>query len=198
IAMIPSSWLGKGQLFYLVFLWLIVIANFSKALVAFSDSRIATEGTVMINALICTILILCCVPGENEIVSVSEVDYGSLIRRSDFWICILLLATTGVYTTGIRAIYGEQWTGWGGNNRRFGADADWRVKPILKSRQHNLKPALQPPWHLLWSSWSCRCFRSTRRESLTSATRASTSPPKISIPSEPGGSKVRGRKFGRI
>jgi len=28
-------------------------------------------------------------------------------------------------------------TGWGGNNLRFGPDADWRVKPILKSRHHN-------------------------------------------------------------
>src|SRR5262249_20418912 len=124
IAMIPSSWLGKGQLFYLMFLWLIVIANFSKALVAFSDSRIGTEGTVMINALICTILILCWVPTEKETVSVAEIDYGLLIRRSLLWLCILLLATTTFYTTGIRAIYGDQWTGWGGNNRRFGPDAD--------------------------------------------------------------------------
>ena len=28
-------------------------------------------------------------------------------------------------------------TGWEGNNLRFGPDADWRVKPILKSRHHN-------------------------------------------------------------
>jgi hypothetical protein len=137
VAMIPSSWLGKGQLFYLMFLWLLVIANFSKALVAFSDNRIATEGTVMINALLSTILLLCWPPRENEIVSIVEVDYGLLIRRSVLWVCLLLLATTAFYTTGIRSIYGEQWTGWGGNNRRFGADADWRVKPILKSRRHN-------------------------------------------------------------
>jgi len=58
VALIPSTWLGKGQLLYLMLLWLMVIANFSKALVAFADGRIATEGTIMFNALICTVLIL--------------------------------------------------------------------------------------------------------------------------------------------
>ena len=56
VALIPSTWLGKGQLLYLMFLWLMVIANFAKALVAFHESRIATEGTIMFNALICTVL----------------------------------------------------------------------------------------------------------------------------------------------
>ena len=41
-----------------MFLWLMAIANFAKALVAFDESRIATEGTIMFNALICTVLIL--------------------------------------------------------------------------------------------------------------------------------------------
>jgi len=31
VALIPSTWLGKGQLLYLMFLWLMVIANFTKA-----------------------------------------------------------------------------------------------------------------------------------------------------------------------
>src|SRR5436190_1172796 len=120
-----------------MFLWLIVIANFSKAVVAFSDNRIATEGTVIVNALLCTVLILCWAPSQQEVFLALETAYGLLIRRSALWLCILLLATTSIYTAGIRGIYGNQWTGWGGNNRRFGADADWRIKPILKSKQHN-------------------------------------------------------------
>jgi hypothetical protein len=137
VALIPPSWLGKGQLLFLMFLWLIVIANFSKAVVAFSDNRIATEGTVIVNALLCTVLILCWAPSQQEVFLALETDYGLLIRRSALCLCILLLATTSIYTAGIRGIYGNQWTGWGGNNRRFGADADWRIKPILKSKQHN-------------------------------------------------------------
>jgi len=49
----------------------------------------------------------------------------------------LLLATTTLYTGGIRLLYGNHWTGWGGNNLRFGPNADWRVKPLLKSKRHN-------------------------------------------------------------
>jgi hypothetical protein len=137
IALVPSSWLGKGQLLYLMFLWLIVIANFTKALVAFSDGRIATEGTTMFNALICTVLILGFASPGDETPAFKSVDFGLLTRKATLLLSVLVLGTTALYTTGVRALYGNQWTGWGGNNLRFGANADWRVKPILKSRHHN-------------------------------------------------------------
>jgi hypothetical protein len=137
IALLPPTWLGKGQLLYVMFLWLIVIANFSKALVAFSDSRIATEGIIMLNALICTVLILGFPREQDTMPAPRATDYGVLARRATVLTGILLLATATIYTTGVRALYGNQPTGWGGNNRRFGADADWRVKPILKSKHHN-------------------------------------------------------------
>ncbi len=137
VALIPSAWLGKGQLLYLLFLWLIVIANFTKALVAFSHSRIATEGTTMFNALVGTMLILGCARQRDETPGIREVDFGLLIRKAAVWLAILLVATTAFYTAGIRAIYGNQWTGWGGNNLRFGPEADWRAKPLLKTKRHN-------------------------------------------------------------
>ena len=137
IALIPSTWLGKGQLLYLMFLWLIIIANFSKAVVAFSDGRIATEGAVMFNGLICTILILGWGRQSDETPAIAEANFDLLTRKALMVLGILLVTTTILYTTGVRSIYGNQPTGWGGNNRRFGADADWRVKPILKSRHHN-------------------------------------------------------------
>ena len=137
IAFLPSSWLGKGQLLYLMFLWLIVIANFTKALVAFADSRIATEGTVMLNALVCTVLLLIFPREHDSPTVIREGDYGLLTRRSILLGVLLFLATTMIYTTGVRSIYGNQATGWGGNNKRFGPEADWRIKPILKSKHHN-------------------------------------------------------------
>ncbi|MBP9903858.1 MAG: hypothetical protein KBH45_20590 [Verrucomicrobia bacterium] len=137
VALIPSTWLGKGQLLYLLFLWLIVVANFTKAVVAFSDGRIATEGTVMFNALICTFLLLGFARQPDEPPPFREANFGRLICRSVVGLCLLLLATTAIYTTGIRALYGNQTTGWGGNNLRFGPNADWRVKPLLRSKRHN-------------------------------------------------------------
>jgi len=137
VAVIPSNWLGKGQLLYLLFLWLIVIANFTKAVVAFSDGRIATEGVVMFNALICTGLILGGARQPDETPTIREADYGRLIQKTVGGLAILLVATMTVYPTGIRALYGNKWSGWGGNNLRFGPEADWRVKPLLKSKRHN-------------------------------------------------------------
>ena len=137
VSLVASAWLGKGQLLYLMFLWLIVIANFTKAVVAFSDGRIATEGMVMVNALICTVLILGYARPQDETPAIREANFGRLTRQSAALLCILLVATVTIYTTGIRALYGNQWTGWGGNNLRFGANADWRAKPLLKTKPHN-------------------------------------------------------------
>ncbi len=137
VALLPQTWMGKGQLLYLMFLWLIVIANLTKALVAFSDSRIGTEGVVMVNALLCTVLILILTPQKDDVPAIHQTDYGLFVRRTILLVGVLLVGTMAVYTSGIRTIYGDQWTGWGGNNLRFGPNADWRVKPVLKSKQHN-------------------------------------------------------------
>ena len=56
LAFIPTSWLGKGQLLYFIFLWWVVIFNFERALVGFSPHRLVTEGTIILNAIICTVL----------------------------------------------------------------------------------------------------------------------------------------------
>ena len=136
VALIPTTWLGKGQLLYLMFLWQIVIANFTKAVVAFSEGRIATEGMVMVNALICTVLILGFARQQDETPEIREANFGLLTRKSVIWLGIFLVASMAFYTTGIRALYGDQFVGWGGNNVRFGENADWRVKPILKSGRH--------------------------------------------------------------
>ena len=53
LAFIPTSWLGKGQLLFLVFIWWVVIFNFERALVGFSPHRLVTEGVITLNAIIC-------------------------------------------------------------------------------------------------------------------------------------------------
>ena len=120
VALIPATWLGKGQLLYLMFLWLMVIANFSKALVAFHDSRIATEGTTMFNALICTVLILGWARQADETPAIREANFSRYTRKALAWTAVLLFSTTLLYTAGFRAIYGNKPTGWGGANLRLG------------------------------------------------------------------------------
>ena len=137
VALIPATWEGKGQLLYLGLLWLMVIANFSKALVAFHESRIGTEGLVMVNALIATLLLLGPANGGPPLRETRATDFGPLVRRSGLLALAILGLSMVVYTAGIRAVYGDQWTAWGGKNLRFGPEADWRLKPILLNKRHN-------------------------------------------------------------
>jgi hypothetical protein len=58
LAMVPSTWLGKAQLLYLVFLWAQIIINFANTLPRFADQRLVTEWFMTINAAFCTILMV--------------------------------------------------------------------------------------------------------------------------------------------
>ncbi|MDG2390392.1 MAG: hypothetical protein P8M30_13875, partial [Planctomycetaceae bacterium] len=53
---IPASWIGKGQLLYVLFLWLMVIGNLMRAIPGFSDGRMVTEWMLFMNACIATLL----------------------------------------------------------------------------------------------------------------------------------------------
>jgi hypothetical protein len=136
VALIPISWAGKGQLLFLGFLWMVVIGNFTKALVAFHESRIATEGLILVNALIGTVLLLGFVRAGESAASIEVSDFRSLTHRSVALAGITLVGAMVFYTAGIRAIYGDRPIGWGGSNLRFGPDADWRIKPIQLKLRH--------------------------------------------------------------
>jgi hypothetical protein len=56
LALAPATWLGRGQLLYLVFLWTTVFINFADVLPRFAPPRLVTEWVITINAAICTIL----------------------------------------------------------------------------------------------------------------------------------------------
>ena len=90
----------------------------------------------MFNALICSILLLGWARQRDEMPPIREADFGLFTNRTVALIAVTLVAVMTLYTAGIRAIYGNKATGWGGANLRFGPDADWRVKPLLKSKQH--------------------------------------------------------------
>jgi hypothetical protein len=53
--MVPESAVGKTQLLYAVFLWMMVVANFERALPGFAPQRLITEGVIILNATICTV-----------------------------------------------------------------------------------------------------------------------------------------------
>ena len=136
IAAVPRTWLGIGQVFYLLFLWAIVIGNFLRAVVGFTDQRLATEGAIMVHALIVTFVILA-FARDGETVAIQEPEsYGPLIRKWALGGLVAFVLCSTVYLSVNRSFYGNKPDGWGGANMRFGAQADWRVKPVIKSHAH--------------------------------------------------------------
>ncbi len=133
LAVIPNSWLGKGQMFFLAFLWAIVIGNFEKALVSFTDRRLVTEALIFVNALIVTFLILACAPDAK---AVQETRSTPLPRRWLLTGAAAVLLFTFAFTAVTHSVYGDQRDGFGGTNIRFGPKADWRTRPIQLTRPH--------------------------------------------------------------
>lgn len=137
LAAMPDSWLGKGQLFYLVFLWMIVVANFERALPGFSAGRILTEGTIFVNAIVVTGMILVWPRQDLRVPLIGLHDY----QRTLSWtllggLAAVLIATLGM-TQGIRCVYGESFAGHSSIHKRFGPDATWRIAPLQKGAEHS-------------------------------------------------------------
>jgi len=126
IAFIPADWLGKGQLLYLVFLWMMVAGNFERAVVAFAPQRLITEGVIFLNAAICSLILLAGIPVKVAAVVETKVEPASFIPLLKKAAVIGLIATalSTVAEWGItRTIYGNDPAGGGKRQIRFGAEA---------------------------------------------------------------------------
>lgn len=137
IALLPESWLGKGQLFYLVFLWMMVVANFERALPGFSEQRILTEGVIFVNAIFVTLMILACPRGDVYVTHPQPYTF----KRAFGWtlaggVAAVLIAAVGMTET-IRMVYRDKPAGHAGLLKRFGPDATWRVAPLEKGKKHS-------------------------------------------------------------
>jgi hypothetical protein len=134
---VPATWTGKGQLIYIVFLWLMVIGNLQRAIPGFTDGRMATEWVLFMNASLATLLILGLPrPAIDEKPSPQYPEWRSL-RTIWLWglsgaaalMCAFAFLTLTMYQEHLE---GKPWA----NHRRFGPDAKWRIDPILKHGEH--------------------------------------------------------------
>jgi hypothetical protein len=138
LALVPVTWLGKGQLLYLILLWIIIIFNFEKALGGFTENRLATEGVLFVNAVIATFMINyfarereeSAVPGE------SPTNYGPLFKRSLVAMVAAVTFATFAFTGIVRIVYDDNFAGHAGYHQRFGVEAEWRLKPLLRDVKH--------------------------------------------------------------
>ncbi|MVM28660.1 hypothetical protein GO755_01355 [Spirosoma sp. HMF4905] len=138
LALIPNSWLGKGQLIFLILLWFMVVGNFERALVNWHPSRLLTEWGIILNAILATLLVLT-VPTERAPILVQvPTSYDPLYKQA--WIRATIALTVSVLCFWLtnRMIYQYPSHEKLDNSLhlRFGPEADWRARPNLKNAQH--------------------------------------------------------------
>ncbi|HNR33247.1 MAG TPA: hypothetical protein PKI11_20320, partial [Candidatus Hydrogenedentes bacterium] len=114
LAFVPPTWLGKGQLLYLVFLWMVVVANFERALPRFSEGRLITEWVIFVNAVVATVLIVTLLREGMHVPEEPERGLrGWACGNAVLGVAAVALAAFGM-TWGVREIYGDAHAGHGG------------------------------------------------------------------------------------
>jgi hypothetical protein len=136
LEIVPASWIGRGQLIYVLLLWIMVIGNFERLLPNFTEARLMTEWVIILNASLATFLAIV-LPRPGTAVAIDEpVDYGPLIRR----VAVIGLGSAALLMTlfagVIATVYGPVQDKISGSQLRFGENATWRIKPILKNKEH--------------------------------------------------------------
>ncbi len=136
LPIIPEKALAKGQLIFLILLWIMVVANFERALTGWHSSRLLTEWVIFVNAILATVLVLL-LPRETEEFDISEEqNYHSIFRR--LWVkavlAIVISCTFFLVTNRLISHYPEynklNHTQY---HTRFGPDASWKSHPNLKN-----------------------------------------------------------------
>ena len=135
LAIVPTTWLGRGQLLYFLILWSFVIGNFAKALTGFTDDRLLTEGVITVNAVIATLLVLI-LPRSEEAEAQAGADLRPALWGSLAFLVLAAAAAPALETAAVRELFGDTHAGHAGQNFRFGDDADWKARPILKGTSH--------------------------------------------------------------
>lgn len=137
LSIVPPSWEGRGQILYLAFLWIMVIANFERALVSFHENRLVTEWVIILNAALATFLVVA-LPKKPVDFEVTELEtYGPPVRQ--LWRRALPFALCGLLLMAAlsRMAYRDQpFESPQVNHKRWGEEAQWRIRPILKHGQH--------------------------------------------------------------
>jgi hypothetical protein len=121
LPILQTSALGRGQWLYLILLWWMIVGNLGKQLTHFTGQRLITEGVVLVNAAICTLILLLSdfprwaearedQPGEGRI------GWGKLISAG---LAAALVATTIDWGI-VRAVWGDEKAPYANKHIRFG------------------------------------------------------------------------------
>jgi len=123
LPLVPVTWLGRGQLLYVVFLWVMVVGNFERAVVSFAPQRLVTEGVIFLNAALCTMGIFLSAPFAEHQATKPGFDWSRLLPKTaavgSIAVTLSLLIDWGV----TRAVFGDQQAPHASKHIRFGPNA---------------------------------------------------------------------------
>jgi hypothetical protein len=122
VAVIPPSWVGKGQLLFLALLAAGVVMNFERAVVSFAEQRLITEGVILLNA--CLVAVLAVLWSATHAAAAppataDRIRLGRLAGIGSFCAVACCLACLGV----VLGAFGTEPVGFRNPNVRFGRDA---------------------------------------------------------------------------
>jgi hypothetical protein len=122
LAILPATALGKGQLFFIVFLWWIVIGNLSRY-APFAEARLTTEGTIHINACLCTLFALL-LPHTARVAGWQAAQpWREFLKLTAVSVAVgAVLVVAGEFAL-IRGLYGDSFAGHANKHIRFGPEA---------------------------------------------------------------------------
>jgi len=140
LSIIPKNSLGKGQIIFLILLWIMVVANFERALTGWGPSRLLTEWVIFLNAIIATVLVLLLPRDQETVIIIEEEHYRPIYKRLWIKAVLAMVLSSVLFLVTNRMIYhypeydklnhSQQHT-------RFGPDASWRTKPNLKNAEEH-------------------------------------------------------------
>ncbi len=123
LAVVPASPLGKCQLLFVVFMWWMVLANWMQAIPTFKAQRLITEGVIHLNAVCCTLLAILWPRRADHALPVGKPALARSLVPVALAGLVALGALTSVAFFGTRAMYGDTFSGFGGDHKRFGPEA---------------------------------------------------------------------------
>jgi hypothetical protein len=136
LALLPATWLGRGQLLYLAFLWCMVLGNFERALVGFAPVRLVTEGVVFLNAVLCTVGLLLSAPREHFAIEPRTASWSRVLRLTTGIGCLAAVFCVNANWGIVRGVYGDSQAPGASKHIRFGPDATATKEKPGRDRPH--------------------------------------------------------------
>jgi hypothetical protein len=122
IAILPESRLGKGQLFFIAFLWWIVLGNLART-VPFAEQRLITEGVIHINACLCTLLAIFLPSRERMIEAIELCTWQGMLKRTALAGLLAAVVVVASEFAIVRSTWGDTFVGHASLHIRFGPNA---------------------------------------------------------------------------